>query len=126
MSRSIVRVGNDEEVLMDHDPNIKFLCNSGSTFVKCPTDNYHDKINQEIYEENCQDWYKQKYGKQNQCYFFLWYRRSDPDDINSNYILEQYNPVHNHPINYEILLPRLDKKNIWFNKQERMIPKDKV
>lgn len=34
------------------------------------------------------------------------YKRRDPDDPTSNYILDCYNPVHNHPVEYEIIKPQ--------------------
>ena len=33
------------------------------------------------------------------------YKRRDPDDIASNYILDAINPLHNHELQFEITAP---------------------
>ena len=48
----------------------------------------------------------------NLCCFFLHYKRRDPDDIESEYVLERYNMYHNHPLDYKHILQLRGLRNL--------------
>lgn len=54
--------------------------------------------------------YRKKYGNLVPCPFMARYKRRDPDDITSNYILDAINPVHNHELQFEITAPSFQSR----------------
>ena len=117
LKSGIVRESFYDDLYMDHSPNVKFQCYVGSVTggFDSSTFNRHKK---DKYIRTTK-YFDKKYGVLEPCFFQVRYRRRDPDDTNSNYILEWFNPFHNHPVQYEILFPNWLNK---YNKESRKQP----
>jgi len=82
--------GDELTKFIRHRPNAKFQCN---VFAQ-------SKLDDPTKFEDTPEGEASRFNDTNLCPFILKYKRRDPEDKCSNYILEAFNPVHNHELRF--------------------------